>query len=105
MIQPYVENAIVHGIAHSNDNDLQLTVTAVLDGNKIKYTIQDNGVGREQAGEYNQQNKPGHKSVGLQITNDRIAYFNMQQYVNGDIKITDLYKDDKQPNGTRWRYK
>jgi ligand-binding sensor domain-containing protein len=101
LIQPYVENAIIHGIAHSDKKDLQLTVTAALENDKIKYSIQDNGVGRRQAAEYNQQNKPRHKSVGLKITEERIAHFNLQKQINGAVKITDLYNDDKQPVGTK----
>ncbi len=101
LIQPYVENAIVHGIAHSDKSDLQLTVHAALDGDHIKYVIQDNGVGRIQAAAYNRHNKPGHKSVGLQITEDRILRFNRPQKANGAILFTDLYDENHQPAGTK----
>lgn len=100
LIQPYVENAIIHGIAHSDKKDLQLSVRAVLENDRIRYTICDNGVGREQADEYRQQNKPFHKSVGLNITADRVAHFNGQQNTNGAVQITDLY-DDRGPAGTK----
>ncbi len=100
LIQPYVENAIVHGIGHSDNEGLQLTVTATLENDKIKYTIQDNGIGRKLAAEYRLQNKPGHKSVGLTITADRIAHFNNQQSGSSSVQITDLYNDGK-PAGTK----
>ncbi len=93
LIQPYIENAIVHGIAHSDKKDLAVTVTAVLEKDKIKYTIVDNGIGRKQAAEYNLQNKPGHKSVGLAITAERIAYFNKKANANGSVLITDLFEN------------
>ena len=101
LIQPYVENAIVHGIAHSDNSNLQLTVNATLEGDVIQYLIQDNGIGRKQAGEYNNRNKPGHQSVGLRITQDRILHFNQKQTTNDAIKITDLTDDHRQPTGTR----
>jgi tetratricopeptide (TPR) repeat protein len=101
LIQPYVENAIVHGIAHSHEEQLQLTVTATLESDIIRYTIQDNGVGRGKAAEYNSQNKPAHKSVGLQITADRIALFNLETQSNASVQITDLYNDNNEPAGTR----
>ncbi|MBX9785503.1 MAG: histidine kinase [Chitinophagaceae bacterium] len=101
LIQPYLENAIVHGVAHSNHEDLQLTVTAALEGEKIKYTIQDNGVGRKQSTEYNLQNKPKHKSVGLQITEDRIAHFNKTEQAAGAICFTDLTDENNEPAGTK----
>jgi LytS/YehU family sensor histidine kinase len=100
LIQPYVENAIVHGIAHSHMEQLQLTVTATLEGEHIRYIIQDNGVGRVKADEYNRQNKPGHKSVGLQITADRIALFNHEEQDKA-VKVIDLYNDKQEPCGTK----
>ncbi len=101
LIQPYVENAIVHGIAHSDKTDLRLTVTATLENDFIKYTIEDNGIGRSQSADYNQQNKLHHKSIGLKITEDRIKLFNQVEYVNGFIKITDVYDKNNNPDGTR----
>lgn len=100
LIQPYVENAIVHGLAHSEENDLNLTVTASLENDKIKYRIQDNGIGRNKAGEYNAHNKPHHKSVGLKITEQRINIFNGKD-TDDSVSITDLYDNNKNPDGTK----
>jgi tetratricopeptide (TPR) repeat protein len=101
LIQPYLENAIVHGIAHSNKEDLEVTVTAVLEGDDIKYTVQDNGIGRQQAAAYNLQNKPYHKSVGLKITEERIAHFNKTEDPGNFIRFTDITDEDAKPAGTR----
>lgn len=101
LIQPYVENAIVHGIAHSDKKDLTLTVSATLENDYIKYVIEDNGIGRVQAEDYNKINKLHHKSVGLKITEDRIYLFNRNENANGRVKITDLYTADNTPCGTR----
>jgi len=76
LIQPFIENAIVHGLAHSEEDGLNLTVTASLENDRIKYMIQDNGIGRAKANAYNLQNKPYHKSIGLKITENRIQIFN-----------------------------
>lgn len=101
IIQPYLENAIVHGIAHSNKNNLKLTVTAALEGEDIKYIIQDNGVGRKQAANYNLQNKPYHKSIGLKITEERIANFNKMEKAGGAVIFTDMTDEKSQPAGTK----
>ena len=101
LIQPYVENAIVHGIAHSDRTDLKLTVTATLENDYIKYVIEDNGIGRSQSADYNKLNKLHHKSVGLKITEERVLLFNLERNLNGYIKITDLYNSDNKPDGTR----
>ncbi len=100
LVQPFVENAIVHGMAHSEDEGLNLSVTASLEGDKIKYTITDNGIGREKAKVYNMQNKPYHKSVGLKITEERINIFN-EQDKKESIHIVDLYDENKKPGGTK----
>jgi ligand-binding sensor domain-containing protein len=101
LIQPYVENAIVHGLAHSEKDSLELSVGAFLDGEYIHYTIQDNGIGRKLSSMYNRQNKPHHKSVGLSITEERIYIFNQKHNANGGVMITDLFDEDNQPAGTK----
>jgi Histidine kinase len=101
LIQPYVENAIVHGMGHSDKADLKLTVSATLENDFIIYVIEDNGIGRLKSGNYNELNKLHHKSVGLKITEDRILLFNGEENLNGFIKITDLYSPDNTSMGTR----
>ena len=101
LIQPFVENAIVHGLANSEEEQLTLTVTASLQDSVIKYVIQDNGIGREKARIYSMQNRPSHKSVGLKITEDRINRYNRTTQANESIFITDLYDKDRNPEGTR----
>ena len=78
LIQPFVENAIVHGFAYSKRKDLRLLVTAKLEDDYIIYKIEDNGVGRAEASAYNGRSKSKHESLGLQITNERIDIFNEQ---------------------------
>ena len=100
LIQPYVENAIIHGLAHSEKNDLALTVSARLEGEYIHYGIHDNGIGRKLSAQYNHQNKPHHKSVGLKITEERIHIFNQKQNAIGRVNITDQFDQAGQPSGT-----
>ena len=100
IIQPFVENAIEHGIAHSERNDCIIIITAALKNDHILYTIEDNGIGRLQSSTYNQQNKPHHKSVGLSITTDRIHIFNKSEAATKDVTITDLYDTENKPAGT-----
>ena len=100
IVQPFVENAIEHGIAHSERTDLKLTVTVSLANECIQYTVTDNGIGREQASAYNSQNKPYHKSVGLKITENRVRIFNGQQSSNENIVITDLFDEEGGAAGT-----
>lgn len=101
IIQPFVENAIEHGIAHSEKEHLKLSVLVSLAGDFIQYTIEDNGIGRLLSTDYNKRNKPHHKSVGLKITDNRIHIFNGNQSRPDNIVITDLYDENEAPAGTR----
>lgn len=101
LAQPYIENAILHGLAQSESESLCLNLVAKLENEYIIYTITDNGIGRELSRKYNSNNRPGHKSIGLKLIEERINIFNQQQNSDGGVVITDLYDDNHQPCGTR----
>jgi LytS/YehU family sensor histidine kinase len=101
LIQPFVENAIVHGLANSDHANLRLAIILQTEGDYIKYTIEDNGVGRKNAALYRAQNHSNHKSVGLNITRERINIFNRQQKLGDEVKIIDLYDEEGDAVGTR----
>jgi Histidine kinase len=100
LIQPYVENAIVHGFSPSDRTDLHLKVSATLENDYILYAIRDNGIGRKKSEEYKQNDKPIHKSMGMEITLERINIHNQKQQGSGDLVITDLYDDHGKAAGT-----
>lgn len=104
LIQPYVENAIVHGLAQSEREGLQLTVAAVLEDEYLIYTIEDNGIGRTKAGSY-KESRAGHNSMGLHITSERISILNHQQQAGAEVVITDLYDEAGEASGTLVRLK
>ncbi|MGN6249600.1 MAG: tetratricopeptide repeat-containing sensor histidine kinase [Ginsengibacter sp.] len=101
LIQPFVENAIVHGFAHSDKKKLQLKISASPEGEYIIYTIEDNGAGRQQSSVYNNLNKPHHTSMGLQITQQRISIFNEQHNAKSTMDIEDLSDETGNPTGTK----
>jgi ligand-binding sensor domain-containing protein len=101
LIQPYVENAIVHGLGLSTRDDGYVRVAAVLQGEYICYRITDNGVGRVRAREVRRVNNPNHRSVGLAITENRINIFSHQQNSAGRVSITDLSNEDGTAAGTQ----
>ena len=99
VIQPFVENAIHHGLLNKKESDKQLRIAVRVEGNSIQYIIEDNGVGRDLSAAYNSLNKPAHQSMGMQLTTERINLFNREN--NGAIIITDLYDKQNKPAGTR----
>ncbi|MBS0029294.1 sensor histidine kinase [Chitinophaga sp. 22321] len=94
VVQPYIENAILHGLRHRPDNGGRLTITVTKNEEHIKYIIEDNGVGRDTL-------KNGRKhdhSYGMQMSGDRVKFFNNEEYAS--VVITDL-KNEGKPAGTR----
>jgi len=101
LVQPFLENAINHGIGPSERQDLKICLQVRLQDNMIRYIIDDNGIGRDQSRIYNQLNKPYHKSVGMKLTQDRINIFNQHSDSADSVKIIDLFDDENNPAGTR----
>ncbi len=99
IIQPFVENAIHHGLLNKIDEDKKLQINVYQQNNHIHYSIEDNGVGRQKAASYKQMNNAVYESMGMQITTDRIKLFNQQN--NGWVQVTDLLDKNNLAAGTK----
>lgn len=99
VIQPFVENAIWHGLLNDKKKGkLLISFTKVND--RILCMIEDNGVGREKATAI-KQGKSRHQSRGLQITRDRLSLYNSRFNVDASFEIIDLFDEEGKPAGTR----
>lgn len=92
LIQPFVENSIIHGIAPLETKG-RITVSFVKIGDSIVCTIDDNGIGREKSSEIS--NDRMHKPTGLIVTKERINY-----YSNFHDKLEIIDKKDDFGNST-----
>ncbi|GGM93453.1 hypothetical protein GCM10010967_28250 [Dyadobacter beijingensis] len=101
IIQPYVENAIWHGLLHKESNGSLWVKLRMLDDNTLECIVEDNGVGREKAGEFRSKSATGKKSLGMKLTEDRIAVLNQYAQTNASVEILDLQDDDRVASGTR----
>jgi len=97
LIQPYVENAIHHGI-YSSPRKGDILVEIRRDGDTLVCIIEDNGIGRKGAAH---KKKSGHKSFGTTITKERLVTLNALHNSSLSEKIIDLYNQDGAPAGTR----
>jgi hypothetical protein len=95
IIQPFVENAILHGLRNKYDNAGLLDIDIKKVNNTIQYTITDNGIGRDAAAKI-MQNKESH--YGMQISFDRVKLFNKEDKTA--VEVADLY-DNNIASGTK----
>ena len=100
LLQPFVENAIWHGLMHKMERGI-LTVSLSAAGDVLTCIIQDNGVGRQKAGMLKSKSAQKHKSMGLQITAERLRLMTGAGTPDHSFNIEDLYNEAGHPAGTR----
>lgn len=98
LMQPYVENAILHGILPLKAGG-RIHVQVLRDANLLKCIIEDNGVGRANAAQ-NRRHKE-HKSFGTSITKERLSAINALHNSFMSENVEDLYDAAGRPAGTR----
>ncbi|RNC92138.1 MAG: sensor histidine kinase [Allomuricauda sp.] len=100
-LQPFLENALWHGLSPKEGaKKIHLGVASHNNGH-ITIAIEDNGVGRA-AAEINKENRVlKRKSVGIDITKERLANFAKDYQNNFDVEIVDLFDDTGNSRGTR----
>jgi ligand-binding sensor domain-containing protein len=87
IIQPYVENAIRHGISPLQDRPGIITISFTLSGNYLVCTIEDNGIGIAASMEAKENSQPAHQSMGTGITDSRINIINAVQKDKMHLKV------------------
>ncbi|MBA2611042.1 MAG: histidine kinase [Bacteroidetes bacterium] len=100
LMQPYVENAILHGLNPSPKKG-KLIIHLSAKNNFLICTITDNGIGREKAAEIKRTMPAAkHKSLGMKITEDRLKILNEINNSQLSVTITDL-KEGNESKGTQ----
>jgi LytS/YehU family sensor histidine kinase len=92
LLQPYVENAIWHGLMHREDGGrLLIRVSGSAAWTRVE--IADNGVGREQAAFMRSKTASGEKSHGTRITQERIDVHNRLGISRIEVETQDIVPD------------
>ena len=94
IIQPYVENAILHGLVPLTDKRGKLTLNFSHHHQTLNCIIDDNGIGRKKAMELKHKKDLGKISLGMEISEDRIELLNIQTNLFTIVNVI-----DKQENG------
>jgi len=99
MIQPFVENAIVHGLRKKETSGM-IAIHFTIQGALLTCTITDNGIGRERAAELNRRSIGQHTSSAIPITEKRLEQYGAYLKVKAGVSIIDL-KEDGVATGTQ----
>ena len=94
LIQPYIENAIWHGLRYKTDTGL-LNIILKDDDDTLVVTIQDNGIGRKRSKLFKTKNQLKRKSIALKNIDQRIQIFEELHKIKITVKIADLYPDQE----------
>ena len=99
LIQPFVENAIKHGLMNKETKG-KLSIKISKNQGFLICSIKDNGVGRKKAAEIREKGKPEHRSLGIAITDERLRILNAQRKNKIHINIHDLEDKSNRDSGT-----
>ena len=100
LTQPLIENAIEHGIKHKA-KPARILVKFEKQPGFLTILIEDDGIGREKAGELLRQQSAGHKSLATKIIRERIKIFNKKLKRKITMEIIDLKDEQGEAKGTR----
>jgi sensor histidine kinase YesM len=90
LIQPYVENAIWHGLMHKEEGGTVWVQVEQPQNDQLRITIRDDGVGRAKATELKSKSATQRKSFGMKITSERIELINQLYQTKTHVQINDL---------------
>ncbi|MCP4443392.1 MAG: tetratricopeptide repeat protein [Aureispira sp.] len=100
VIQPFIENAIIHGLLRKPEKGHLKIMFEHYNKNFLKCIVEDDGIGREKASEFKSDKK--HQSLGVGITEQRLQYLSMNYGIKEDfVKFIDLKNDTGEACGTR----
>ncbi len=100
LLQPFVENAIWHGLSH-REFPGKISINIKVIDQTLVCSIEDNGVGREKAKEIKAKNKSTYKSLGMKVTHERIDLLKQQKNIVSEIVFVDLKDETGNATGTR----
>lgn len=96
IVQPFVENAIIHGVKSLKDRRGSIRLEFGLEGTNIICRVIDNGIGREAAGKLKSSN---HKSIAIQVVQERLKT-KLSRSRGFPIRYEDVLNEDNRVVGT-----
>ncbi|MEJ7828403.1 MAG: histidine kinase [Segetibacter sp.] len=100
LLQPYVENAIWHGLMHKKEGGNVHIKVAQPQTDCLQVIITDDGIGRIKAAALKSKSATANKSFGMKVTNERIALINQMYQTNTKVQVHDLADAEGRAAGT-----
>ena len=95
--QPFIENSLEHGIIDRNDGLIEISFVQI--GEKLKFTVSDNGIGLSKS--LSMKKDTTHESMATKITKDRIDLLRKQLKKNITFNVKDRLNDTREIIGTQ----
>lgn len=100
LLQPFAENAIWHGLM-PKEGQGRIEIELSVENRILTCIITDNGIGRKQAEVIKSKSFQKQKSLGLHITNERLALLNLNMDEQTNFQFEDITDDEGNAAGTR----
>ena len=100
LLQPFVENAIIHGIVPKKMRGL-ITIDFKLEGEKLVCTVTDDGIGINRSKKLKEASVTVHKSMALEITRKRLEVIQAVTSRSSHVEIKEILNTIGEPAGTR----
>jgi tetratricopeptide (TPR) repeat protein len=97
LAQPLIENAIEHGLRHKTEDGFIKINYAKLN-NDLRFSVEDNGIGREKAREL--ENNRKHRAMATSITRERLILLSKRLRQTFELELIDLKDQNNLPHGT-----
>lgn len=100
LVQPIVENAIVHGVSNlPHQGKVDVFFQSFGDG--VKVIVSDNGRGRKEASIISKAEGDQHLSIATENANDTLKVLHVMGYTDANITTLDLFNENGTPAGTQ----
>ncbi len=102
LVQPYIENAIWHGLQHKKEADKKMYINfKYINDSLMEVEVRDNGIGRDAARIIRKNRMPSHQSRGAKLAMERIKVLHKLFGAKPSVEIVDLFDENNLACGTK----